>query len=123
MTSASKEAPEVILDRVPCIYYPVQFQKDKKRIIVWVLIDSDSKINTMTPAYAKQLGLRTQRTDVRAQKIDGLLLATYKIVIAAFQVKDKLGRAQFFQETFLLADTSMEVLLGMPFRTFSNTDI
>ena len=45
------------------------------------------------------------------------------MVIAAFQVKDKFGRARFFQETFLLANTSMEVVLGMPFLTLSNADI
>ena len=45
------------------------------------------------------------------------------MVIAAFQVIDKLGRARFFQETFLLADTTIEVVLGMPFFIFSNADI
>ena len=56
VTEASKEAHKVILDRVPCIYYPVQFRKDKGAIIR-ALIDLGSKVNTMTPAYAKQLGL------------------------------------------------------------------
>ena len=123
VTDASKEAPEMVLDWVLCIHYPVQFQKDKEKATIQALIDSGSKVNTMTPAYAKQLGLQTQKTDVGAQKIDGSLLATYGMVIAAFQVKDKLGRARFFQETFLLADTSMEVVLGMPFLIFSNADI
>ena len=77
----------------------------------------------MTPAYAKKLGFRTQRTDVGAQKIDGSLLETYGMVIAAFQVKDKLGRARFFQEIFLLANISMNIILKMPFLTFSNADI
>ena len=77
----------------------------------------------MTPAYAKKLGLRTRRTDVGAQKIDGSSLDTFGMVIAGFQVIDKLGRARFFQETFLLADTTMEVVLGMPFLTLSNADI
>ena len=57
VTEASKEAQEVILDRVPCIDYLVQFQKDKGATI-WALINSDSKVNAMTPAYAKQLGLQ-----------------------------------------------------------------
>ena len=35
------------------------------------------------------------------------------MVIAVFQVENKLGRTQFFQELFLLADTSMEVVLGI----------
>ena len=65
MIRASKEAQKVILDQVACIYYPVQFRKNK-RATIWALIDLGSKVNTMTPAYAKQLGLQVQRTDVGA---------------------------------------------------------
>ena len=77
----------------------------------------------MTPAYAKQLGFRIGRTDVGAQKIDGSLLSTDGMVIAAFQVKDNVGRARFFEKTFLLADTSIKLVLGMPFLTLSNASI
>ena len=45
------------------------------------------------------------------------------MILASFEVEDKLRKAWFFQETFLLADISMEVVLGMPFLTFSNADI
>ena len=41
------------------------------------------------------------------------------MVIASVQVKDKERRARFFQETFLVVDTCMEVILGMPFLTLS----
>ena len=85
----------MILNRVPGIHYLVQFQKDKGATIR-ALIDLDSKVNTMTPAYAKQLGFQVRKTDVGAQKIDSSLLRTFKMVIAGFQVKDKLGRARFF---------------------------
>ena len=85
----------MILDRVPYIHYPVQFQKDKEATIL-ALIDPSSEVNAMTPAYAKQLGLRTQKTDVGAQKIDGSSLNTFGMVIGGFQVIDKLGRARFF---------------------------
>ena len=94
VTGANKEAQEVILDRVLCIYYPVQFRKDKE--VIRTLINSRSKINTMTPAYAKQLGLQAQKTDIGAQKIDGSLLWTFGMVIASFQIEDKLGRTRFF---------------------------
>ena len=57
VTGARKEAPKVILDLVSCIHYLVQFWKDKKATIQ-ALIDSGSEVNTMTPAYAKKLGLR-----------------------------------------------------------------
>ena len=43
----------------------------------------------MTPAYAKKLGFRTRKTDVRAQKIDGSSLNTFGIVTANFQILDK----------------------------------
>ena len=45
------------------------------------------------------------------------------MVVADFQVENKLGRAWFFQESFLLAETSMEMVLRMPFLTLSNADI
>ena len=94
MTQATQEGKEVILDRVLCIHYRVQFCKDKETIRA--LIDSGSELNAMTPAYTKKLGLQTQKTDVGAQKIDGSSLDTFGIVIAGFQVIDKLGRARFF---------------------------
>ena len=71
----------MILDQILCIYYLVQFRKLKE--IIKVLIKFDNKINAMTLAYAQQLCLRSQSTDVGAQKIDNLLLKTFEIVIAA----------------------------------------
>ena len=98
VTSASKKAQvtqttqkrkEVILDQVPCIRYPVQFRKDK-RTTIQALINSGDKVNAMIPAYAKKLGLRTRKTNIGAQKIDGSSLETYGMIIATFQIKDKL---------------------------------
>ena len=57
MTEANKEAHEVILDRMPCIRYPMQFQKDK-RATIQAFINSGSEVNAMTLAYTKQLGLQ-----------------------------------------------------------------
>ena len=117
----ASEEEEVALARVPCIHYPLRFQKDTNK--VQALIDTGSKVNTMAPAYASKLGLRVCRTNVGAQKIDGSALETFGIVLASFQMEDKLGRARFFQETFLLADISVEMVLGMPFFTLSNANI
>ena len=77
----------------------------------------------MTLAYTKQLGIWTQKTDVGAPKIDGLNLDTFEIIIAGFQVINKLDMTRFFQKTFLLANTMMEVVLKIPFLTLSNVDI
>ena len=77
----------------------------------------------MRLAYTAQLGLKVQKTDVDTSKINRSLLATYGMVIAAFQVLDMLGCSWFFQETFLLANISMEVVLGILFLTLSNVNI
>ena len=47
----------------------------------------------MTPAYAAHLGLKVRVTNVGVQKIDGSSLAIYGMLIAAFQVVDKLGHS------------------------------
>lgn len=77
----------------------------------------------MTPAYAAKLSFVIQKTNVGNQKIDGSALTTYGIVISGFSLHDKLKRGQFFEKTFLLADTSIKVVLGMLFFTLSDTDI
>ena len=38
-------------------------------------------------------------------------------------MEDKASRPRFFQETFLVADTKFEVILGMPFLKISNADV
>ena len=110
---------KVVLERVPYIHYPVQFQEEQVR----ALLDSGSEVNAMSPAYAERLGLKIRKTNVGAQKIDGSALETFGMVIANFQVEDKSGRPRFFQETFLVADTKFEVILGMPFLKISNADV
>ena len=50
----------------------------------------------MTPVYVTQLGLKMQKTNFGAQKIDKFLLITPAMIIAAFQVFDKLGHSWFF---------------------------
>ena len=120
VTKASQE-DVVVLDWAPCICYLIRFKKSK--VQVQALIDSGSKVNAMTPGYALKLGLKVRSTDVRAQKIDGSTLKTFEMVLASFQMDDTLGRAQFFQKTFLLADLSVEVVLEMPFLTLSNANI
>ena len=87
------------------------------------MISSGSEINTIHPTFAKQLGLPIRPTDIGAQKIDGIMLHTYKIVVAAFSVEDKANRVRFFEETFLVANVSPEVVLGMLFLTLSGADV
>ncbi len=76
----------------------------------------------MTPAFAAKLSFITQKTSVGDQKIDGSPLKTYDMASARFLLQNSLGRVQFFKETFLLTDTSIEVVLEMPFLALSNAD-
>ena len=72
-----------VLDQVPCICYPVQFQKNKD-LDVLALVDSESELNVMTPAYAAWLSLKVRKNNVDNQKINGFLPTNYGMIIAAF---------------------------------------
>ena len=123
MTGASRNALKVrVLDKISCISYPVQFRKDKGKDVL-ALLNSKSKVNAMTLAYTAHLSLKVKMTDVGVQKIEGFSIAIYGIVIATFQVVNKLDCSGFFQETFLLANISIEVVLNMLFFIFSNADV
>ena len=119
MTNAREEA----LERVSCIHYQIRFKKDTDKALVQALIDSESEVNAIHPSFAKQLGLPIRSTDVGAQKIDGTTLDTHGMVVAAFSVENKANRVRFFEETFLVANVSPEVVLGMPFLTLSGADV
>ena len=116
--TASSEA----LQHVPCISYLVQFEGSQAGE-VRALIDSGSEVNAMTPIFAAKLGPSIRPTSIGAQIIDGSALKTYGMTIAEFLIQDGLGKIRFFEETFFLADTSMDVVLGMSFLSLSNADV
>ena len=64
-----------------------------------------------------------QTINIGAQKIDGTTLETYKMVIAAFSLTDQANRVRFFEKTFLVANISPDVVLGMLFFTLSDVNI
>lgn len=80
-------------------------------------------VNVMTPAYIAKLNFTTQKISIIAQKIDGLALEINGRVSAGSLLQNKLWRVQFFEKIFLLADTSMEVVLGMFFFSLSNANL
>ena len=106
---------------VPCIWYPITFRK--KSVLVLVLFDSGSKVNAIHPTFARELGLPIRPTDIGAQKIDNTILDIFGMVVTAFSVPDKANRVRFFKETFLVANVSLEVVLGMLFLTLSGADV
>ena len=112
------DSDEKVVIRVPCIHYPVRFQEEQVR----ALLNSGSKVNAINPNYARKLGLKIQKINVGAQKIDGFALKTFGMVIADFELEDKASRPRFFQKTFLVADTKFELILGMLFLKISNAN-
>ncbi len=86
-------------------------------------MDSESGVNIMSQAFAQQPGLKIRKTNVRAQKIAGTTLETYEMVVSTFSVSDKDRRERFFEESFILADVMLDIVLGMPFLTMNNDDI
>ena len=121
MAGASMEDNPLALDWVPCICYPIRFKKSK--VQVRALINSGSEVNAMTPKYVSKLSLKICSSDVGALKIDGSILETFGMVLASFQIENKLGRTRYVYETFLLADINVKMVLEMPFLTLSNADI
>ena len=77
----------------------------------------------MNPDYARKLGLKIWRTNIRAQKIDGSVQEIFEMVIADFQIEDKASRPRFFQKTFLVVNTKFEMILERPFLKISNADV
>ena len=103
------------------LVFAIQFSLKKSE--VQALINFGSKVNTMTLGYALKLGLKIHLINVKAQKIDNSTLETFEIVLASFQIEDKLEKVRFFQKTFLLVDFSIEIVLKMLFLTFNNINI
>ena len=87
------------------------------------LVDLGSEVNAMYPSFTKQVGFSIRPKDVRAQKIDGIMLDTHGMVVAPFSVVDKANQIRFFEDAFLVANVSLEVVLGMPFLTLSGADV
>lgn len=61
------------------------------------------------------MGLISRPTNINTQKIDGFPLKTYDMAPAKFLLQNSLEKMQFFEKTFLLADTSIKVVLKMIF--------
>ena len=74
-------------------------------------------------AFIERLGLMMQTTNIGAQKIDGTTLETYGMVVAAFSVTDQANKIKFFKKTFLIANVSLDVVLGMLFLILSGKDV
>ena len=87
------------------------------------MLNNGNKINTISPGYAKKLGFKVWQTNIEAPKINSFDLKIFEIVIADFQIENKISRPKFFQKTFLVANTKYEVALGMLFLKFNSVNM
>ena len=71
----------------------------------------------------QNLVLKIWKTNIKAQKIYGSALETFGIVIAEFQMENKVGRPRFFQKNFFMADTKCKVIIKMFFLKISNANM
>ena len=69
----------------------------------------------MNLSYAKKLSLKVQKTNVRAKKINGFAPKIIEMIIADFQIKDKVSKLRFFQKTFLVTKNKFKIILEMCF--------
>lgn len=77
-----KSKMALFLQRILCTYYPPRFGKNQAKIKA--LIDSNSEINVMFPAYTAKSGLKIWSINFVAQKIDGFILKMFCIMLASF---------------------------------------
>lgn len=75
-----------LLKHILCIYYLLCFKKNQAKI--QALLNFNTEINTMTPAYMANLGLKIRPTNVRAQKIDGSIFNPFGMALASLKVND-----------------------------------
>lgn len=73
----------------------------------------------MHPTYIKKLGLDIRKINIKTQKIDSTSLETFKRLITAFSVYNRI-KIYFFEEIFLMVDINIDVTLRMLFLILSN---
>lgn len=82
---------KTVLEEIAYIWYLIQFLGHKVYANkVKALIDSNSKVNAMTSAYAAKLRLSIWKTSVETQIMDSITLKTYDIISAKFIIKNSL---------------------------------
>ena len=89
------EKMEEELERISYIWYFVTL-KD------WTeaLLNLKSEVNAMSQAFTSQLELKIQKTNIKAQKIDGTILNTYAFIVSIFFMSNKDDRERFFEKSF-----------------------
>lgn len=79
------------------------------------MLNVKSKVNVINQAFALQPGLKIQKFNFGAQKINSTILKAYRMVVFIFFILTKDGRIRFFKKNILLANVKLDVVFGMFF--------
>ena len=60
------------------------------------LLNFGNKVNTITLRYVSKLDLKICPTNIATYKINDSTLKTFEMVLASFQIKDKLKKPRLF---------------------------
>lgn len=93
--------------------------KDKTQ----ALLDLRREVNAMSQAFVIQLGLKIQKTNIGAKKIDDTILKTHKMVVSTFFILNKDDKKRFLKESFSLINIKPDIVFGISFLTISNADV
>lgn len=107
------------LIQVPYIQYLFTFWEK----FVLTLHNLKSEINTIHLIFAQKLGPRIKPINIRTQKIDGIILDIYKMIVVTFLIINQANRVRFFIETFLVVNVSLKIVIRMFFLILNNTNI
>lgn len=101
------------LETVKCITWNIKLNQGKEKVPA--PLDSGSKANLISQAYATQFPLKIIDTSWGLATINKQQISTQDMVIAGFEITDSADHTRWFEETFLIADISQQVVLGTPF--------
>ena len=84
------------LEMIPYIWYPMIFKNQLK-----ALLDLKSEINIISQVFTHQLGIKIRKTNIKASKIDGIILKIHRIVVFTFSILDKDDKNKILEKSFL----------------------
>lgn len=73
--------------------------------------------------FAKNIGFYIWKTDIKVYNINSFRLEIFDMIIAIFQIVDKMEGSCNFIKIFLLVDISISVALIISFFTLNNVEI
>ena len=92
-------------------------------MLVLAFLSLGSKVNAIYLTFVQELELPIRPTDIRAWKINSIILDIFGIIVEVFSMIDNVNWLRFFEKTFLVANISPEVVFRMLFLILSSTDV